>query len=197
MVFITSLLSHPLLHSCRSCSTCRWSFHGFVGEKVVSPSCSSAILGPALPPIHSWWFWNNSSPAGCLSLPIHTRRKKMEKASLRTYKSKGTHSLIHWAEAVSVHALRVWLFVTPKTVALQAPLSTGFLRQECWRALSFPPPGNLSDTGNRTHISYLAGGFFTTGHLGSPHWKIQDVLKKKKWGWHCASHQLPSLPVCL
>ena len=56
-------------------------------------------------------------------------------------------------------------------------IATGFLRQECWNALSFPPPGNLSDPGNRTRtgISYLAGGFFTNGHLGSLHWKIQDV----------------------
>jgi len=30
------------------CSTCRWSFHVFVGEKVVSPSYSSTIFGPTL-----------------------------------------------------------------------------------------------------------------------------------------------------
>ena len=32
---------------------------------------------------------------------------------------------------------------TPWTVALQAPLSLGFPRQEYWRALPFPSPGDL------------------------------------------------------
>ena len=33
---------------CGSCSAFKWSFDEFVGDKVVSPSCSSAILGPNL-----------------------------------------------------------------------------------------------------------------------------------------------------
>ena len=33
-------------------------------------------------------------------------------------------------------------FATPWTVAHQAPLSMGFLRQECWCELPFPPPGD-------------------------------------------------------
>ena len=41
----------------------------------------------------------------------------------------------------------VWLSVTPWTVARQAPLSMGFSRQEHWRGLPFPPPGDLSDPG--------------------------------------------------
>ena len=35
----------------------------------------------------------------------------------------------------------VWLFVTPWTVAHQAPLSMEFFRQEYWNELPFPPPG--------------------------------------------------------
>ena len=35
----------------------------------------------------------------------------------------------------------VWLFATPWTATLQAPLSVRFSRQEYWRRLSFPPPG--------------------------------------------------------
>ena len=42
---------------------------------------------------------------------------------------------------------RVRLFVTPWTVAYQAPLSIGFSRQECWRGLPFPSPGDLPDPG--------------------------------------------------
>ena len=35
----------------------------------------------------------------------------------------------------------IQLFVTPRTVACQAPLSMGFSRQEYWSGLSFPSPG--------------------------------------------------------
>ena len=42
---------------------------------------------------------------------------------------------------------RVRLFVTPRTVAYQAPLSMGFSRQECWSGLPFPSPGDLPDAG--------------------------------------------------
>ena len=37
--------------------------------------------------------------------------------------------------------------MTPWTVAHQAPLSTGFARQEYWNGLSYPFPGDLSDPG--------------------------------------------------
>ena len=42
---------------------------------------------------------------------------------------------------------RVPLFVTPWTVAYQAPPSMGFSRQECWSGLPFPSPGDLPDPG--------------------------------------------------
>ena len=35
----------------------------------------------------------------------------------------------------------------PWTIAHQAPLSTGFSRQEYWSGLPFPPPGGLSEPG--------------------------------------------------
>ena len=41
----------------------------------------------------------------------------------------------------------VWLFVTLWTVALQAPLSMGFSRQEYWSGLPCPPPGDLPNPG--------------------------------------------------
>ena len=42
---------------------------------------------------------------------------------------------------------RVQLFATPWTVAYQAPLSTGFSRQEYWSGLPFPSPGDLPNPG--------------------------------------------------
>ena len=41
----------------------------------------------------------------------------------------------------------VRLFVTPWTVAYQAPPSMGFSRQECWSGLPFPSPGDLPNPG--------------------------------------------------
>ena len=38
-------------------------------------------------------------------------------------------------------------FVTPWTIASQAPLSMEFSRQEFWSGLPFPPPGDLADPG--------------------------------------------------
>ena len=39
----------------------------------------------------------------------------------------------------------VGLFATPWIVAYQAPQSMGFSRQEYWRGLPFPSPGDLPD----------------------------------------------------
>ena len=58
----------------------------------------------------------------------------------------------------------VRLFMTPWTVAHQAPLSMGFSRQENWSGLSCPPPGDLPDPGIEPaspESPALAGRFFT------------------------------------
>ena len=41
----------------------------------------------------------------------------------------------------------VQLFVTPWTVACQAPLSMEFSKQEYWSGLPFPTPGDLPNPG--------------------------------------------------
>ena len=50
-----------------------------------------------------------------------------------------------WNEVKSLSCVR--LFVTPWTVAYQAPLSVGFSRQEYWSGLPFPSPGDLPKLG--------------------------------------------------
>ena len=77
-----------------------------------------------------------------------------------------------WQDScVTMHAYmlsrfsRVWLFVTLWTVGCQAPLSMESPRQEYWSGLSFPPPGNLPDSGiepTSLMSPALAGGFFIT-----------------------------------
>ena len=100
----------------------------------------------------------------------------------------------------------VWLFLTPWTVACQAPLSMEFSRQECWSGLPFPSPGDLANPGIEP-VSLLsptlAGRFFTTAPPGlwppdAKNWLIRkDPDVGKDWrqeekgttedkmvGWH-------------
>ena len=56
---------------------------------------------------------------------------------------------------------RVRLFATPWTVAHQAPLFTGFSRQECCGWLPFPSPGESSQRRDRIWVCCIAGQFFT------------------------------------
>ena len=52
--------------------------------------------------------------------------------------------------------------VTPGTIAHQTPLSVGFSRQEHWRRLPFPTPGDLPDPGIEAVSLGSAREFFTT-----------------------------------
>ena len=78
----------------------------------------------------------------------------------------GVMTLIcEFGTCVHSHFSYVRLFVILWTVACQAPLSMGFPRQEYWRELSCPPPGDLPDPGIKPEFLMspaLAGGFSIT-----------------------------------
>ena len=60
-------------------------------------------------------------------------------------------------------------FVTPGTMAQQAPLFMGSSRPDYWGGLPCPPPGDLPDPGTETMSlgsPALAGRFFTTVPCG-------------------------------
>ena len=65
-----------------------------------------------------------------------------------------------WSEVKSLS--RVWLFVTPLTVAYQAPLSMGFSRQEYWNGLPFLSRGDLPDSGIEPRSSALQADALTS-----------------------------------
>ena len=70
----------------------------------------------------------------------------------------------------------VQFFVTPWTVARQAPLSMGFSRQEYWSGLPFLPPGDLCNPGNEPVAlmsPILEGTFFTT----STTWEVCKYIQ--------------------
>ena len=80
--------------------------------------------------------------------------------SKMTWKVKSQTDLPNSCSCVISH---LQLCVAPWTVALQAPPSMGFPRQEYWSGLPFPAPGHLLSPGTEPTSPSLAGGFFTIG----------------------------------
>ena len=66
------------------------------------------------------------------------------------------------------HFSHVQLFVTPWTVAWQAPLSMGFSHQESWSRLPFPAAGDLPDPSIETVSPTLKADSLLLNHQGSP-----------------------------
>ena len=95
------------------------------------------------------------------------------KEQSRSYKVKATKEM---CPSVQIHSLcahaqllsHVQLFVTPWTIAHQAPLSMEFPRQEYWSGLPFPTPRDLPDPGIEPAFPALAGGFLTNEPPGKP-----------------------------
>jgi len=79
---------------------------------------------------------------------------------------------------------RVWHFATLWTIAYQAPLSTGFSRQEHSSGLPCLPPGDLPDPGIKlTSLTSaaLAGRFFTTSTMWEAHMFIIHLSKSTEY----------------
>ena len=65
-----------------------------------------------------------------------------------------------WITSKVKWLIRVWLFVTPWTVAHEAPPSMQFSRPEYWSGLPFPSPEDLPIPGIKPG-SHIAGRCFT------------------------------------
>ena len=63
---------------------------------------------------------------------------------------------------------RVRLFVTPWTVAYQAPPSMGISRQEYWSGLPFPSPGDLPNSGTEPGSPTFQADALTSEPPGKP-----------------------------
>ena len=85
-----------------------------------------------------------------------------------SYDNRNTHVCLLIASVV-------WLFVTPQTVARQAPLSMGISRQEYWSALPCPSPRVIARPGiKRAFLKSpaLAGKFFITSAPWEAQWNV-------------------------
>ena len=79
----------------------------------------------------------------------------------------------------------VWLFVTPWTVALQAPPSMGFSRQECWSGLHFLLQGIFLNQGLNLGLPPCRQTLYRVSHQGSPKHmkKHQLTLEQASMFW--------------
>ena len=77
-------------------------------------------------------------------------------------------SLLTTGACVLSHFRHVRLFVTPWTIARQAPLSMGFSRQEYWSRWPFPPAGDLPNRGIKATPPALQADSLPLSHWGMP-----------------------------
>ena len=75
------------------------------------------------------------------------------------------------------HVGHVWLFVTPWTVARQAPLSLGFSRQEYWSGLPCPPPGILPTQGSNPDLWHCEEILYHLSHQMHPNLLYPNTLR--------------------
>ena len=121
--------------TCHHCHLLRLNIYNFVPGLLTQPSTYSCNLSFTPSPVH---------PAKLISLKLHFHlvipliEKLLVVPPRLPYKFK----------CPKVKSLsRVQFFVTPCTVAYQAPLSMGFSRQEYWNGLPFPSLGDLPNPG--------------------------------------------------
>ena len=78
----------------------------------------------------------------------------------------------------------VWLFVTPWTVAHQAPLSMGILQARIleWAAISFSR--GSSQPRDQTQVSHIIGRFFTVWATGEAHMWLYSGTKYRTTVWY-------------
>ena len=135
------------------------------------------IIQQASPSLFSWWSpgsekeqkgackvsWDLGSEVACCEFCCNILAKISYKASPDSRGREMDSASL--CSCVLGGFSRVRLFATLWTVARQAPLCTGFPRQEYRSGLPFPSPGDLPDPRIETTSLMspeLAGGFFTT-----------------------------------
>ena len=141
-----------------------WYLKGLL-ENTVSPSTSHTPLPPTTHThthTHSYYAHTSQETETCFYLGFQNTALRLKSGNMLLLLIFSTigNECKYTPVAVVQPLSRVWLFVTPRTVAHQAPLSMGFPRQEYWsRLLSFS--SRSSPPRDRTCIFCIAGRFFT------------------------------------
>ena len=87
----------------------------------------------------------------------------------------GTLSLLIVVVTIVQSLSRVWHFMTPWTVAHQAPLSMGFPGQDYWSGLPFPSPGDLPNPRIKPVSLHWQNYSLPLSPLGSRRYWLADV----------------------
>ena len=96
------------------------------------------------------WPWLEACPSVSWFSPAWNENTQESSALIRSSAQCLLYSVTATDQHMCAHAQplsRVWLIVTPWTIACEAPLSMEFSRQEYWSGLPFPSPGDLPDAG--------------------------------------------------
>ena len=148
---------------------------GEIGSYSVGQGHAQYIFNP----IFCWW-------VGLCSFPViytGANYEAMPKNTQTTTQLHSSHMLVKWKKVKVKSLSRIGLFVTPWTVAYQAPPSMGFSRQEYWSGLPFPSPGDLPDPGIEPGSPSFQADALTSELLGKPIFRCIWYLIYNKHGF--------------
>ena len=96
-------------------------------------------------------------------------------------KKKSLETEVYVSGPLSLLLGHVWLFVTPWTIAHQAPQSLGFSRQEYCSGLPFPTPEDLPNPGIEPRSPTLQADSLPAESQGKPKNTGVDSLSLLQW----------------
>ena len=127
--------------------------------------------------LHGWRSLIGYSPWG------HKELDTTERLHFLSLSCIASHQGSLFMIKVKVKSLsHVRLFVTPWTVAYQAPPSMGFSRQECWSGLLFPSPGDFPYPGIEPGSPALQADALPSEPPGKLH---AELMSKQTWRNAC------------
>ena len=158
--FFTVQLSHPHMTTGKTIALTRWTFVVKVISLLFNMLSTLVItfLTRSKRLLISWL----QSPSAVILEP-----QKIKSDTVSTVKVK-VKSLSH-----------VQLFVTPRTVAYQAPPSMGFSRQEYWSGLPFSSPRDLPDPGIESGSPAFQADALTSEPPGKPLYIYTNGITKQ------------------
>ena len=172
-----------------------WYLKGLL-ENTVSPSTSQTPPPPTTHThphthTHSYYAHTSQETETCFYLGFQNTALRLKSGNMllllifSTIGNKCKYTPVAVVQPLS----HVWLFVTPWTVAHQAPLSMGFPRQEYWSRLPFLSPADLPHPGIEPASSALQVDSLPLSYQGNPKYpptpqfcfQKQTVSKSRKW----------------